>query len=411
MVRFVVLVRRYVSMVMQQNAPARPVALLVSLGPVDGYPPVQYQALLLARAGFDVVVLTCPLAGSKHVSFTGEHISVVSVPLQSRSRETRLFALTKLSLDLVRIRWQNRHRLGVEIAYEPNAAFYSDWCPVRSHLRVVHLHETLIDPENQFYERHAVRRLHTFDRIVVADEDRADLLVSQLALRERPTVIPNYPLLADSAEIENQSGEHFETVYVGALGENQALDSVIRSVNEWLPHVRLHLVGPSDTNAAMKLRALAQDCGVTDRVVFHGRLPLAEVPAFLRKCHLGFSFLRDHHDQLRFATGASNKRYQYMQAGLPQVSDLNPRVTALLEDQGIGRCVHPDDLSGIAEVVNFYAENRGECTRAGRQAKELYRRQYHYELPFREFAEWMMRDWDVRKNAATSREKKHATVH
>ncbi|MEO2015955.1 MAG: glycosyltransferase [Fuerstiella sp.] len=396
---------------MQQNTAARPVALLVSLGPVDGYPPVQYQAVLLARAGFDVVVLTCPLAGSKHVSFAGEHISVVSVPLQSKSRETRLFALAKLSLDLVKIRWQNRNRMAVEIAYEPNAAFYSDWCPIRSHLRVVHLHETLIDPQNQFYERCAVRRLHTFDRIVVADEDRADLLVSQLALRERPSVIPNYPLLVDSEAIENRSGKHFETVYVGALGENQALDSVIRSVDDWLPHVRLHLVGADDTNAAMKLRALAQDCGVTDRVVFHGRLPLAEVPVFLRKCHLGFSFLRDHHDQLRFATGASNKRYQYMQAGMPQVSDLNPRVTALIEEQGIGRCVHPDDLSGITEVVNFFARNPGECTRAGRQAEELYLRQYHYELPFREFVEWVNRDWERRQETVTQRDTRHAAIH
>ncbi|HIE98811.1 MAG TPA: glycosyltransferase, partial [Fuerstia sp.] len=357
------------------------------------------------------VLITCPLANQKRVWFTETNVSVHASHLQSKSRLARSAALLKFGLDLTRIRWQYRHRLAVEIAYEPNAAFFSDRCPFRSHLRVAHLHEALINPENWFYEKHAVRRLHTFDRVVVADEDRADLLSSQIDLSERPLVLPNYPLLDDGEFCLPDDNGAFETVYAGSLGKDQALDSVIRSVNDWQPRVRLNLVGSTDTPMARELQALVDELGVADRVIFHGQMPLTDVQKFLRKCHLGFSFLRDHHDQWRYATGASNKRYQYMQAGRPQISDRNPGVPALIEQQGVGRCVVPDDLSGIAQAVNFYASSPAECTRAGQHAYQLYRRQYHYELPFREFVEWVNRDWERRQETVTQRDTRHAAIH
>ena len=58
-------------------------AILISTAPVDGYPPVQHQARILADNGFCVELITVPrLVGAEDVVFTCPGVRVTTVPLR-----------------------------------------------------------------------------------------------------------------------------------------------------------------------------------------------------------------------------------------------------------------------------------------------------------------------------------------
>lgn len=366
--------------------------LLVSPGPIDGYPPVQYQAKLLADAGFGVVVVTPPLCSRSFSLFEHPGVRVVSVSLAGCGRVARMAAKVRFICAIARVRWQCRSLLVAEISYDPEGVCFSHFAPFRSRktLVVAHLHETLIDPQRRWYERRAIKILPYVDKVVVADCKRAILLQDQLGLQEKPTVVENYPLL-DSISLmsRSQCGDEFRVVYVGVLGWNQSIDVIINSVPAWPDRARLYLVGSASSEFVQQQQQRVSDLGISDRVIFEGWMELPDVRQFLRTCNLGLCILRPTHDQLKFAAGASNKRYQYMQAGLPQISDTNPGVPELVEEQRVGFCVAPDDGNAIAQSVRKYCEDPSGCAKSGERAFELYRTRYHYEVPFQKVIEWI----------------------
>jgi glycosyltransferase involved in cell wall biosynthesis len=100
-------------------------------------------------------------------------------------------------------------------------------------------------------------------------------------------------------------------VYTGALTPTYELDVTLRAVAA--VHARrpdldlvLDLYGRGDSEEA--LRSLARDLGIEDRVVFHGRIPIDEVPAVLAAADIGLAPTRLD----RFtALTVSGKVYEY----------------------------------------------------------------------------------------------------
>lgn len=115
-------------------------------------------------------------------------------------------------------------------------------------------------------------------------------------------------------------------VYTGALTPTYELDVTIRAVA--ILHARrpdldavLDLYGRGDSEAA--LRALASDLGIADRVAFHGRIPLEDVPGVLAAADIGLAPTRLD----RFtALTVSGKVYEYAAMRRPIVASRLPTV-------------------------------------------------------------------------------------
>jgi glycosyltransferase involved in cell wall biosynthesis len=365
-------------------------ALLVSPAPVDGYPPVQHQARLLADAGFHVVLITTPLAWSEGgVRFYYSGVTVHEVanfgsgPLMA-ARRTAAFvaAITKA-----------RRRSGavaVEIAYEPLGLLYSDLSPGRPARRIAHFHECLQAFETAWIEKRVRKSIRGYQLVVVADAARAGLLKDQLNLPDLPTVVPNYPV--SKRERPNPSrakDRRFEVVYCGSVGTQQQLDLISRSVRLWPSHAIFHVVGNATSDTARQIAESARQAGVADRVIFDGWIAYENLLARLTSADLGISLLDPVYQQWRTALGASNKRYQYMQAGLPQIGDMNPGVAELLESQGVGRCISSLCESEVAKLVREYASDLERCRREGARAYALHLERYNYQSAFRPVLEWI----------------------
>lgn len=358
--------------------------ILLSPGAVDGYPPVQYQARLLAQAGHRVQVVTSTLrADTTRPDFTCEGVEVHAVT-RSQFLRGRLRRYLLLAQTLLGARLRAGHS-AIEICYDPIGSFVSDLTPLRSRRRILHLHELLQYPDS-FLEKRLGKSVRKYDRVVVPDDARAAHTAETLKLDTPPLVVENYPLRAAGPLPREETGR-FEVVYCGSLGLNQKLDMLIRSVSLWPSEAHLVLIGNDTTTIAGQLRALAAAEGVHGRVHFLGWMETNAAEQRLASADLGVALFDSTILQLSTALGASNKRFQYMKAGLPQIGDRNPGVTELLD--GIGACLSSIDPKEIASLVAAYVTDPERCRAEGARAFIRHQATYNYERVFARLTDWL----------------------
>lgn len=352
-------------------------ALLISVPPVDGYPPVQAQARLLATAGFSVTLITTPLPHAKGTAFAAPGVNIIAMPALGPGRVQRIRRLAHFVAAITSAR--RRARPDVEVAYDPIGMLYSDLSLTPGAFRIAHFHELL--GNSAWIERRLTRSIRRYDSVVVPDPDRGKAIAAMLGLSDDPLVVPNYPPLSSDTTppMARADGSRFEVVFCGSLGRNQKLDLIIASIAQWSEHANLTLIGAADTPEGRVLKQQVTDAGLADRVAFSGWLELNDLPARLAQADLGVCLLDDGSPQFRTALLASNKRFQYMQAGLPQIGDMNPGVPDLLEGNGIGRCISDWSAASIALIVNDYVADRHRVATEGAKALGLHRSRFNYQ--------------------------------
>lgn len=368
-------------------------AILVSPAPVDGYPPVQHQARMLADAGIAVDLLTTPLLWADKVEF--EHQRVVVRPLRVRGRgKAAAFGRAAdfvSAIAAARYRCQNQRT--VEIVYDPLGMLYSDMAPFRTNLRIAHFHECLQRFRDAWLESRLVKSIKGYQMVVVADWQRAAILHRQLALKEAPAVAPNYPMAERGVKRmpkPSLDGSIFDVVYCGSVGLDQKLDFIIESVHKWPERALFSVIGNDQSPLASQLRQRARELGIQHRVRFEGWISYRELPSRLARADLGIALLDPTLEQWSTALGASNKRYQYMQAGLPQISDMNPGVAELLELQQIGRSLTQFSICELASLVTEYAGNPERGRSEGERAFLLHLERYNYQRAFQPVLDWIV---------------------
>lgn len=380
------------------NNGATPVAILISPGAVDGYPPVQHQARLLANHGFRVELITTTLsADGSSVAFNHEGVTLNVLRLRKGSGLSSIMRVLDFIIRITKIRVYHFGKPLVEIAYDPQGMFYSDKALFRPKWRIAHFHEILQLLEVHRVEKRLKSAISGFQQVVVADPDRADQLKSQLNLPNLPVSVPNYPLstVHNNFSSKQKNNNLFEVIYCGAIGTNQKLDFIIESVQKWPKNTIFTVLGNHQTEIGERLKTLITELGLEERVKFEGWIDYKYLNARLSKADLGILLLDPSFEQFRTALGASNKRYQYMQAGLPQIGDMNPGVLELLENQNIGRCIKFFSIDELAKIVAEYVSDPTRCRSEGHQAVKLHQRIYNYEQVFTPIMDWL--DYKVLK--------------
>jgi len=366
--------------------------ILISPGPVDGYPPVQHQARLLVQAGYGVELISTPLPGVGEIAFSCPNVTIRSIALRTGRGVASIFRTTDFVHMIAGVRRFCGQALVAEIAYDPIGMFYSDLVPFRPKLRIAHFHETLVHFDQLRVEKRLRGAIRGFQKIIVADAERGEILQKQLKLSELPMVVPNYPMADPERKLfEDVSDirDGFEVIYCGSIGLNQKLDFVIASVAHWPPSAFLTIIGNDKTTIAQALKNDAEARGVKDRVRFEGWVDYSQLEMRLRQADLGICLLASGFEQLRTALGASNKRYQYMQAGLPQIGDMNPGVPQFLEGQKIGRVLHSYSEEELARIVAEYEDDPDKCREEGARARELHLTKYNYQMVFAPMLDWL----------------------
>ena len=107
--------------------------------------------------------------------------------------------------------------------------------------------------------------------------------------------------------------------------------------------VHLHLVGDGPTLPA--LRTLVSEAGLSDRVHFHGAVPVAGLGPFYEGAHVAIGSLAPHRVGLREL--AALKHREYVLRGIPMVLARG----GPLESISAARFVDPGDATALAALV------------------------------------------------------------
>jgi glycosyltransferase involved in cell wall biosynthesis len=144
-------------------------------------------------------------------------------------------------------------------------------------------------------------------------------------------------------------------VYAGALTPTYELDVVLDGIARIATQrpdlaIRLDVYGRGD--AEPRLREQAAGLGLADRVTFHGRIPIEDVPAAVAAADIGLAPTR--HDDFTDVS-LSTKLFEYAAMGKPVVATGLPLVEAMFATGTIWTYVagDPDALAAaILEVVD-----------------------------------------------------------
>ncbi|WP_336135439.1 glycosyltransferase family 4 protein [Natronomonas amylolytica] len=172
-------------------------------------------------------------------------------------------------------------------------------------------------------------------------------------------------------ESATDGGRKPTLVYTGNLGTAQDLEVCIRA----LPHLEhqdavLRLVGSGDMES--KLRELARELGVAERVDFVGTVPRTAVPTYLNEATVGVAPLKNG-EALAYAM--PTKVYEYLACGLPTVVTGTGEIERFIDESG-GGFHAANDPESVAERIDRLLADEALRNRMGRQGRDHVVRHY-----------------------------------
>jgi glycosyltransferase involved in cell wall biosynthesis len=149
--------------------------------------------------------------------------------------------------------------------------------------------------------------------------------------------LDRFPRLWPAGAVARRAGPPV-IVYVGRLGGWKAVPVLIRAVGS-VPGARLLLVGGGDAEEAPRLREVAREAGVADRVEITARVPHRAIAAKLADASVAVHVLPQ---DLGIATRDTSplKLVEYLAAGIPVVASDVPAVREIVTD-GVSAVLAP----------------------------------------------------------------------
>lgn len=194
--------------------------------------------------------------------------------------------------------------------------------------------------------------------IRTGDEDYLPQFADGLFEEELPSVEPD---------------GYVHLVFAGNIGKMQSVDTLLRAASLLREEaVKWHMVG--DGAAEEECRALAKELELEENVVFYGRKPLEEMPAFYAKADAMLVSMRD--DPLVSDT-LPGKVQSCMAAGKPILGSIGGEAAYVIRRADCGLCAPPESPEAFAGTVReFLAASRERRLEMGRKGKEYYREHF-----------------------------------
>ncbi len=217
------------------------------------------------------------------------------------------------------------------------------------------------------------------DRVLSVNELMADRLVSLGVDPDKLSIVPNSPsldLFDPSAHPRRtfRADGPLRVVYTGALTPTYELDVALDAIARLASarpdlDIRLELYGRGDSEGS--LRAQAAEQGIADRVSFHGRIPIEEVPAAVAAADIGIAPTRL--DEFTAVT-LSTKVFEYGAMGKPVIASRLPLVERTFPADAVITYPSGDAVAmadAIARLADEPLEREARVARTGVRVREL----------------------------------------
>ncbi len=167
--------------------------------------------------------------------------------------------------------------------------------------------------------------------------------------------------------------DDFVAMYAGAHGSAQGLGVLVEAAALLDPDERIHIVTLGDGIDGERLRALAVDLGVTDRVHFLGRRPMATMPGLLAAADLQLVCISD---TPLFRVNMPSKIPSLLAGAHPVLVVAAGDPADVVTAAGAGFSASPDDPADVAATLRRAKAAGADMLRGmGEKGRELYERE------------------------------------
>jgi len=149
-----------------------------------------------------------------------------------------------------------------------------------------------------------------------------------------------------SSFLFNKKSEETIIIYQGALNQGRGLELMLETM-PLLPHMKLWIVGAGDIEQELKRKVLT--LRIAEKVIFFGRVQIADLFQYTSKAHMGISLEEDLGLNYRYAL--PNKIFDYVQARIPMVVSDLPEMRNLVETYEIGYVLSERSTAKLAETI------------------------------------------------------------
>jgi glycosyltransferase involved in cell wall biosynthesis len=156
-------------------------------------------------------------------------------------------------------------------------------------------------------------------------------------------LIRNMPLLEEH-EIIVQKEEKY-IIYAGVLNAGRGLEETI----EAMKFIDCKLLICGDGDILEQLKQMVNELHLNNKVIFHGAVQPEELRAIIRKAYLGILLLRN--ESLNYYYSLANKFFDYMHAGIPQITIDFPEYRVINEKYKVSELIDLN-VEDIVRSVN-----------------------------------------------------------
>jgi glycosyltransferase involved in cell wall biosynthesis len=213
------------------------------------------------------------------------------------------------------------------------------------------------------------------DHIIAVNDPIQELLTSRGVPSAKITVVMNSVdenlFKTTVSQKQNRKRSAFTLMYHGTLTDIYGLDIAIKAlhlVRKEIPDVEFHILGEGPVRA--DLARLVCQLDLTDKVVFHGKVPLEAIPEYLNACDVGVLPTRqDEFLDLSF----SNKLLEYIFMDKPVVASRLMTTAKYFPESSISYFI-PHDYVQLAErIVSLFADPQKTAAQIA-SARQNYRK-------------------------------------
>jgi glycosyltransferase involved in cell wall biosynthesis len=211
--------------------------------------------------------------------------------------------------------------------------------------------------------------------VLTVNEAAADRLLGLGVPAAKVSIVRNAPALA-RFDPEAHANRPFaldgtiRLLYTGALTPTYEVDVALRAmalIRERRPDmaVRLDVYGRGDSEP--DLRAQATALGLADRVAFHGRIPLDDVPRAIAAADIGLAPTRlDRYTEMTLST----KVFEYAAMGKPVVASRLPMVERTFPAGSVAT-YRPGDAEAMAAAILGFIDDPARRDDAVERARAI----------------------------------------
>ena len=210
------------------------------------------------------------------------------------------------------------------------------------------------------------------DKILVTSRSFSDYFKQEFGI-ETTEHLPQYAeAIFCPDQCTKKPDGNMDLMFAGNVGAAQSVNTVIEAAKLTgdVKNLRWHIVG--DGSELGNLKTMAKDL---PQIIFHGRKPLSEMPAFYA---MADAMLVTMQKDPVLSLTLPGKVQTCMAAGKPVIGAIDGETPLVLKDAQCGLCSPAEDARSLAENVRKFVIS--DQAQMGKNARSYYERHFRKDL-------------------------------